>query len=137
MGSLIRGGWEVIGSASTASEGLLLLERLATHQGLSDAATANLLSPREREVVELLSRGLTGEQIAVDLVLSSETVKTHIRNAMTKLQATTRVHAIAIAMRLGYIGGPEPKVSPAATQEPPTSPAEALPELPSQAPLPA
>ena len=34
------------------------------------------------------------------------TVKTHIRNAMTKLEATTRVHAVAIALREGYISPP-------------------------------
>jgi DNA-binding CsgD family transcriptional regulator len=39
-------------------------------------------------------------------VLSSETVKTHIRNAMAKLEASTRVHAIAIALREGYIQPP-------------------------------
>ena len=48
----------------------------------------------------------TGEQVAEKLVLSSETVKTHIRNAMTKLEASTRVHAIAIALREGYIQPP-------------------------------
>ena len=42
-------------------------------------------------------------------MLSSETVKTHIRNAMTKLEAHTRVHAIAIALREGYISSPDDK----------------------------
>jgi DNA-binding NarL/FixJ family response regulator len=64
------------------------------------------LSRREEEVLDLLARGFTGEQVADRLVLSAETVKTHIRNAMIKLEATTRVHAIAIALREGYIQGP-------------------------------
>ena len=64
------------------------------------------LSPREREIMDLLAQGLNGEQVAERLVLSSETVKTHIRNAMNKLEATTRVHAIAIALREGYIAPP-------------------------------
>ena len=64
------------------------------------------LSKREREVIDLLAQGLTGEQVADQLVLSSETVKTHIRNAMVKLEAHTRVHAIAIALREGYISPP-------------------------------
>lgn len=73
--------------------------------------------------MELLSRGLTGEQIADRLVLSRETVKTHIRNAMSKLTATTRVHAVAMAMRLGYIDGPPPaSPAPGASPSPPTSP---------------
>jgi DNA-binding NarL/FixJ family response regulator len=65
------------------------------------------LSKREREIMDLLSQGLTGEDVAERLVLSSETVKTHIRNAMSKLEAHTRVHAVAIALREGYISGPD------------------------------
>ena len=64
------------------------------------------LSKREREVMDHLSRGLTGEQVAELLFLSAETVKTHIRNAMGKLDASTRVHAIALALRDGEIAGP-------------------------------
>jgi DNA-binding NarL/FixJ family response regulator len=64
------------------------------------------LSRREREIMDLLAQGLNGEQVADHLVLSSETVKTHIRNAMHKLEAATRVHAIAIALRDGYISPP-------------------------------
>lgn len=64
------------------------------------------LSPREREIMDLLAQGLNGEQVAERLVLSSETVKTHIRNAMNKLEANTRVHAIAIALREGFIQPP-------------------------------
>jgi DNA-binding NarL/FixJ family response regulator len=70
------------------------------------------LSKREREIMDLLAQGLTGEQVAERLVLSIETVKTHIRNAMAKLEANTRVHAIAIAMREGFITPPEPEGSP-------------------------
>lgn len=70
------------------------------------AAGLSVLSRREREIMELLSDGLTGEQVARELVLSIQTVKTHIRNAMLKLEASTRVHAIAIAIRRGYITGP-------------------------------
>jgi PAS domain S-box-containing protein len=56
------------------------------------------LSPREREVLALLARGLTGEQIADRLVLSPETVRTHIRNAREKLGASTRVEAVTMAL---------------------------------------
>jgi DNA-binding NarL/FixJ family response regulator len=75
---------------------------------LSRRSTERLpsLSGREREVLDLLAQGLTGEAVAEHLVLSAETVKTHIRNAMGKLEATTRVHAIAIALREGYISPP-------------------------------
>ncbi|MDA0179082.1 response regulator transcription factor [Solirubrobacter phytolaccae] len=64
------------------------------------------LSKREREIMDLLAQGMTGEQVAEHLVLSPETIKTHIRNAMNKLEANTRVHAIAIALREGFISSP-------------------------------
>ena len=62
-----------------------------------------LLSPREREILLLLSKGLSGEGAAKQLYLSSETVRTHVRNAMTKLGASTRVHAVALALQRGEI----------------------------------
>jgi DNA-binding NarL/FixJ family response regulator len=73
-----------------------LLSRKATQ-------TQKSLSKREREIMDLLAQGLTGEQVAEKLFLSPETIKTHIRNAMNKLEAHTRVHAIAIALREGFI----------------------------------
>jgi DNA-binding NarL/FixJ family response regulator len=76
---------------------------------LSRGATKRVphLSPREREILDLLAQGLTGERIAAQLFLSPETVRTHVRNAMEKLEANTRVHAIAIALRQGEIALPE------------------------------
>jgi DNA-binding NarL/FixJ family response regulator len=65
------------------------------------------LSAREREIMSLLAEGLTGEEVADRLFLSAETVKTHVRNAMSKLEARNRVHAIAIALRQGEIDLPE------------------------------
>jgi DNA-binding NarL/FixJ family response regulator len=63
----------------------------------------HVLSPREREILGLLSKGLSGEDAAKELFLSSETVRTHVRNAMNKLGATTRVHAVALALQRGEI----------------------------------
>ena len=54
------------------------------------------LSPRERQVLELLVDGYQGPEIAARLFLSLETVRTHIRNAVTKLGARTRVQAAAM-----------------------------------------
>jgi DNA-binding NarL/FixJ family response regulator len=54
------------------------------------------LSPREREVLELLADGYRGPEIAERLFLSLETVRTHIRNAVGKLGARTRVQAAAM-----------------------------------------
>jgi DNA-binding CsgD family transcriptional regulator len=61
------------------------------------------LSEREREVLTLLALGHTGEQIARDLVISPETVRSHVQHARRKLGASTRTHAIAIALTRGEI----------------------------------
>ncbi len=61
------------------------------------------LSPRESEILGLLSQGLSGEEAATQLFLSPETVRTHVRNAMTKLGAATRAHAVALALQRGEI----------------------------------
>ena len=57
------------------------------------------LTAREREILGLLAEGLSGARIAAHLVLSPETVRTHVRNAMAKLEASTRSQAVAIALR--------------------------------------
>jgi DNA-binding NarL/FixJ family response regulator len=74
----------------------LLLARFTTER-------IGVLSRREREVLDHLSKGLTGEDVAARLGLSPETVRTHVRNAMDKLEAHTRVHAVAIALKQGEI----------------------------------
>jgi DNA-binding NarL/FixJ family response regulator len=51
----------------------------------------------------MLARGLTGEEIAQRLVLSPETVRTHIRNAMAKLEARTRTEAVVKALEQAEI----------------------------------
>jgi DNA-binding CsgD family transcriptional regulator len=62
------------------------------------------LSAREREVLGYLAEGLSGAAIAERLVLSPETVRTHVRNAMEKLGASTRSQAVALALESGVIG---------------------------------
>src|SRR5215203_3497914 len=57
------------------------------------------LSRREAEILGMLADGLTGEQIAQRLVLSPETIRPHIRNAMEKLDARTRTEAVVKALR--------------------------------------
>lgn len=62
------------------------------------------LSGREREVLGYLAEGMSGAAIAERLVLSPETVRTHVRNAMEKLGASTRSQAVALALESGVIG---------------------------------
>ena len=61
------------------------------------------LTNREREVLTLLARGYTGEEVARQLEVSAETVRAHVRNSVTKLHARTRLHAVVLAMRRGEI----------------------------------
>jgi DNA-binding NarL/FixJ family response regulator len=72
---------------------------------LSPRATAHVpqLSPREREIMHLMAEGLTAEAIANRITVSVETVRTHVRNVIRKLQARNRVHAIALALERGEI----------------------------------
>jgi DNA-binding NarL/FixJ family response regulator len=57
-----------------------------------------MLSSRESQILTMLAKGLTGEQIAQRLILSPETVRTHVRNAMSKLEARTRTEAVVKAL---------------------------------------
>jgi DNA-binding CsgD family transcriptional regulator len=69
-------------------------------QGRGGAPSRRLpLTKREREILGRLAEGLSGAQIADELVLSPETVRTHVRNAMAKLGASTRSQAVALAIQ--------------------------------------
>ena len=98
---------ELTGALQTVAGGGTYVDPRLRPKLLSRDTTQRMpaLSKREREIMDLLAQGLTGEDVAERLVLSSETVKTHIRNAMAKLEAHTRVHAVAIALREGFISG--------------------------------
>jgi DNA-binding NarL/FixJ family response regulator len=59
---------------------------------------------REIEVLQLISEGLVNREIGVRLFLSEETVKSHVRHLLAKLQARSRAHAVAVGFRRGIIG---------------------------------
>lgn len=61
------------------------------------------LTQRERDVLRLLSDGLSNEEIGKRLFISPETVRTHVRKAMDKLNADTRTQAVATALRQSLI----------------------------------
>src|SRR5438045_237715 len=58
---------------------------------------------REIEVLQLISDGLVNREIGVRLFLSEETVKSHVRHLLAKLQARSRAHAVAVGFRRGLI----------------------------------
>jgi DNA-binding NarL/FixJ family response regulator len=62
------------------------------------------LSPRERQILELLAEGLRVKEIAERLQLSPATVHTHVRNAIAKLEVDTRTEAVALAVKFSYLG---------------------------------
>jgi DNA-binding NarL/FixJ family response regulator len=58
---------------------------------------------REVEVLQLVSDGLVNREIGQRLFLSEETVKSHVRHLLAKLQARSRAHAVAVGLRRGLI----------------------------------
>jgi DNA-binding NarL/FixJ family response regulator len=66
--------------------------------------TVRPLSQREYQVLQLISDGLSNQGVADALVLSVETVRTHIKGVLRKLAARDRAHAVAIGFRAGLLG---------------------------------
>src|SRR5829696_593939 len=73
-------------------------DRSFARNGSNGSTSEKAISRREAEILTMLAEGLTGEEIARRLVLSPETVRTHIRNAMEKLNARTRIEAVVKAL---------------------------------------
>jgi DNA-binding NarL/FixJ family response regulator len=63
----------------------------------------DMLTGREREILQLLADGMSNADVAAKLFISQETVKSHVRHILTKLEADTRTHAVAIALREAII----------------------------------
>ena len=61
------------------------------------------LTPREREIFQLLARGLTAPQVAEELVLAPTTVRKHVQNGMARIGARTRLQALSMAIKRGEI----------------------------------
>src|SRR5881409_2938561 len=59
----------------------------------------DMLTAREREILQLLADGMSNADVAQRLFISQETVKSHVRHILAKLEADTRTHAVAIALR--------------------------------------
>ena len=68
-----------------------------------DGAAEGVLSARQLEVLALVARGRSTEGIAVELFLSPNTVRSHVRNILDNLGARNRPHAVAIAFAAGLI----------------------------------
>jgi len=60
-------------------------------------------SDREIAVLQLVADGFANREIGLSLHVSEETVKSHVRNLLAKLEASNRAHAVSIAIRRGFI----------------------------------
>jgi DNA-binding NarL/FixJ family response regulator len=88
------------------------IEKVAAGEGYVDPALMpdflskerdDMLTTREREILQLLADGMSNADVAGRLFISQETVKSHVRHILAKLEADTRTHAVAIALREAII----------------------------------
>jgi DNA-binding NarL/FixJ family response regulator len=92
---------------------LRAIEKVAAGDGYVDPALMpafltgkdqnEMLTGREREILQLLADGMSNADVATKLFISQETVKSHVRHILAKLEADTRTHAVAIALRESII----------------------------------
>jgi DNA-binding NarL/FixJ family response regulator len=76
------------------------------------------LTPREREVLTLLARGLSNADVATQLFINEATVKTHLARAMAKLNVREKSQAVAAAYQTGLVRAPAPSAPVTTTSEP-------------------
>jgi DNA-binding NarL/FixJ family response regulator len=93
------------------SQGMSVLSPQVTRQVLRAAMASDqaripdtILSGREMEVLVCLAQGRTTSQIASELYISENTVKTHVRHILEKLDASNRAEAVSKATQMGLIG---------------------------------
>jgi LuxR family transcriptional regulator, maltose regulon positive regulatory protein len=77
-----------------------MLEHPPIASETSPSPVTNLLTPRELEILKLLSQGMTHREIAEQLIMSPDTVKWYRSQILNKLNVTNRVEAIAYAQEL-------------------------------------
>ena len=96
---------EVVRAIQLVSGGRTYVDPVLAGVLSSSVATGKMaaLTQRERDVLRLLADGLSNEEIGKELFISPETVRTHVRKAMAKLDADTRTQAVATALRQSLI----------------------------------
>jgi DNA-binding NarL/FixJ family response regulator len=96
-------------SINLVAEGKSVLSPEVTHRVFKAISSSRgfplevALSKREMDVLHCLAQGMTSAQIASDLFISENTVKTHVRHILEKLEASNRAEAVSRAIQLGII----------------------------------
>src|SRR5437899_1001091 len=104
MGSHARIRVVVVDDREMFAQGLqAILARLLPRLRHNPRGLGTDLTPREVEVLSLLSEGVSNQQMAEKLVLSMHTVRNHVQNVITKLGAHSKLEAVATAVREGIL----------------------------------
>jgi DNA-binding NarL/FixJ family response regulator len=102
---LITAVYGVLQGESMLSKELVIrvLQRWASQAPHQEQLLPGLLSPREREVLQLLAQGQTNREIARKLIVSVSTVKIHVEHILAKLNVSDRTQAAVRAIELGLL----------------------------------
>ena len=84
---------------------LNLLTRLLPRLHRQSGGGRTELTEREREILDLLAKGLSNADIAQELTISVHTVRNHVANVSAKLGAHSKLEVLAIAVREGLVDG--------------------------------
>jgi len=96
--SFIRGTLTMLGHADG-------IQKASSRDESEPLAMAASISPREQEILQSLSIGLSNQEIAEQYSISASTVKTHLENIFRKLEVNSRTQAIGQAQALGLVQG--------------------------------
>lgn len=102
---------ELVTAVRTAAAGEImigsdLLARLLSRLHHQHEQESNALTAREREILKLISRGMTNSAIATQLFISVNTVRNHVQSVLAKLGAHSKLEALSIAIKDGIIDPP-------------------------------
>ncbi len=95
---------EIIAAVEAVVSGLIVLHpQVINNQQLLKETNLQILTPREIEVLQMLTNGMSNKIVAQNLHISEHTVKFHISSIFQKLDVSTRTEAVAVGVRLGLI----------------------------------
>lgn len=95
---------EIIAAVEAVVSGLVVVHpQVVNNQQLLKETNLQILTPREIEVLQMLTNGMSNKAVAQKLHISEHTVKFHISSIFQKLDVSTRTEAVAVGVRLGLI----------------------------------